>query len=340
MLSEKERLIHALSGVRCDRPPVIAPGGMMSFLTTDLLEANGIDGARVVSEAQTMAYAAEIVRDASGLESLGVPFCLTVEAEALGATVSIGTTTVEPMLVECAVADVRGISALSVPEPDRNGRMAEVLEAIHLLKERNQDVATIGNLSGPVTLATSIIPYEDFFRLLIKNKAAAKAVIDVAVETIIWFGTAMVRSGADVIAVSDPTAAGEIIGPRVFETYFVPEYQRIFSTLAASGAKTILHICGNVRNVLPCIASCGADAFSMDSMMSVKRTRAELTTMPIMGNVSTLLLVKGHQKGIERAVRTIIAEGADIVAPSCGIDRGTPTENLRAMCQTVKSWSS
>lgn len=338
LLTEKERLLQVLSGKRCDRPPVIAPGGMMSPLTSALLEGHRIDGGEAMSEAGTMALAAELAREATGIENLGVPFCLTVEAEALGAVVSRGSTSVEPLIVQPAIASTSGISSLVTPEPQRDRRMSEVLKAINLLRSRYPQVPIIGNLSGPVTLAASILPCEVFLKLLIKNNEPARRVVRIASETITRFGAAMIENGADVILVGDPTGAGEIVGPHTFDKYLLPVYREIFSLFRVLGAKSILHICGNVKSILPHIESTGADAFSMDSMMSVRRTRQELGQMPVMGNTSTLLLAKGRPTAIVRAVRTVLSEGVDIMAPSCGLDRSSPLENLRLMCQTAKSW--
>ncbi|TAK35352.1 MAG: uroporphyrinogen decarboxylase [Chloroflexota bacterium] len=338
MLSEKERLLRVLSREEHDRPPVIAPGGMMSALTTDLLESHGIDGARSMLDAEVMAQAATAARDAIGIENLGVPFCLTVEAEALGADTSRGTSTVEPMCLQPALASARDVPSLKVPDPWRDRRMSQVLLAVRLLKSRFIDVPIIGNLSGPVTLATSILPCEDFLRLLLKDRTLARRIIEVARETISSFGVAMIESGADVITVSDPTASGEIIGPRIFDTYFLPEYRDIFSRFHTAGANTILHICGNVQSILPSIGGTGADAFSVDAVMGIRQLRKELGSMPVMGNTSTILLAQGTPRAIARVVRAALSEGVDIAAPSCGLGRDTPLQNVRLMCEIVKTW--
>ncbi|MDP2949691.1 MAG: uroporphyrinogen decarboxylase family protein [Chloroflexota bacterium] len=337
-LSEKERLFRALSGQECDRPPVIAPGGMMSPLTARLLEASGLDGEMARAGPDTMALATVTAREAVGLENLGVPFCLTVEAEALGARVSPGTRSVEPLVVRPALPSAEHLASLRLPDPLREPRMSAVLEAIRILKVRYPDVPVVGNLSGPVTLATAIVPTSQLLRLLVRNESLACDALRLATGTIIGFGEAMLDAGADALVVGDPTATGEIIGPATFKKLVLPQYQAIFSAFRARGAKSVLHICGDVTAVLPSIRSSGADAFSMDSMMSIRKARDQLGPMPLMGNTSTLLLARGTPDRVAAAVRRALAEEVEVYAPSCGLDRSTPLENLRTMCEAVKSW--
>jgi [methyl-Co(III) methanol-specific corrinoid protein]:coenzyme M methyltransferase len=337
-LTEKERLLEALSGKRPDRPPVIAPGGMMSFLTSEVMGTHRIDGARAMSEAEAMAEAAVIARDVVGFESLGVPFCLTVEAEAFGAKVSCGTVRIEPMILEPAVGSAGEVLHLAVPDPHHDERMPAVLEAIEILKGRFPEVPMVGNVSGPATLGASIVPDGEYLRLLLKDPCKAAEVTTLATEAIIGFASAMVESGADVLVVSDPTACGEIVGPDSFGKHFLPGLQRIFGGLKTSGAKTVLHICGDVTKILGLVREVGADAFSMDSMVAVSHAREELAGMAIMGNLSTQLLAEGDPDAVARAVERVLSDGVDVVAPSCGLDRSTPLENLRSMCETVKSW--
>lgn len=336
-MNENERLLKVLRRERVDRPPVIAPGGMMACLTPEILQTGGVDPVCAVTEADGMVRAAEAMREVTGFENLGLPFCLTVEAQSLGAVASCGTSKVEPLLLAPALSSDRDIDAVPIPRPFEDEHMAEVLSGISQLKQRHPDVPVIGNLSGPATLASSIIAEGDFFRMLLREPEKAKSIIALAGQTIIAFGTAMIESGADVITVSDPTACGEIIGPRAFEEHILPEFQRIFSQMDRLGARTILHICGKVTNLLPLIRETGADAFSVDSMMVVHTVRESVAPMAVMGNLSTRLLARETSAAVSEATRKVLTQGVDIVSPSCGLDRSTPLENIRAMCRTVKS---
>jgi len=307
----------------------------MSFLTRAILKSHGLDGDRINNDASAMMQAAEAAREETGFENFGVPFCLTCEAQALGAAVSCGTSDIESMVLEPACEQGKDFTFLEVPEPASDQRMAATISAITSLKRRYPDVPVLGNVTGPVTLSTSIVEFDQYVRMLIRDKSTALAIADIALETILRFARDLAAAGADVIMVSDPTASGEILGPRSFG-HFIPRYQRLFREIHLSGIKGMLHICGNIMPILGLIKDTGADGFSADSVIRPARVREGLEGTPLMGNLSTQLLASASPAAVRRAVNRLLDDGIDIVAPGCGIDRSTPLENIRAMTTTVK----
>lgn len=333
--TEKERLLRALGGESTDRPPVISPGGMMSALTVELLAKHGLDGAAINEDADAMARAAVMAREETGLENLGVPFCLTGEAQACGAQVSTGTRELEPMLITPALPSTRDIENLKVPDPAADPRLAAMVGATRRLKDEYPEVPVIGNVTGPVTLAASLVEFDAYARLIFRQPALARKVADESMGLITALIRELLAAGADVITVSDPTASGDILGPNSFG-FFLGDYQAIFTAIREVGARSILHICGDTTPLLSLIAETRADALSVDSVTPPARAGRALEDMRLVGNVSTRLLGEGTPEGVAAAVRRLLAEGIDVVAPGCGLDRGTPLANIRAMTMAVK----
>ena len=81
MFTEKERLERALRQEEVDRPPCICPGGMMNMITTDLMDACGVTWPEAHTDAQMMADLALASYQHGCFENVGVPFCMTIEAE-------------------------------------------------------------------------------------------------------------------------------------------------------------------------------------------------------------------------------------------------------------------
>ena len=96
MLTPKERLYNVMKGNAVDRPPCICPGGMMNMVTTDLMDAVDIYMPEAHTDARMMAGLAKAVYDSGCFENYGVPFCMTVEAEEMGAKVEMGSRVYEP----------------------------------------------------------------------------------------------------------------------------------------------------------------------------------------------------------------------------------------------------
>ena len=85
MITLKEILFKVLKGEKVDRPPCICPGGMMNMITEELMDITGVKWPEAHSDASMMADLSFGVYINGGFENFGVPFCMTIEAEAMGA---------------------------------------------------------------------------------------------------------------------------------------------------------------------------------------------------------------------------------------------------------------
>lgn len=84
MLTEKERLEKVFHHEEVDRPPCICPGGMMNMITSELMDTCGVTWPEAHTDAEMMAKLALANYENGCFENVGVPFCMTVEAEAMG----------------------------------------------------------------------------------------------------------------------------------------------------------------------------------------------------------------------------------------------------------------
>ena len=332
-MNEKERLLSVLKGDRVDRPPVICPGGMMSACVTEISDQVG--GGHH-SETQAMVSAARKINELIGFENYGVPYCLTAEVEALGASVNIGDNLIEPRITRYNDQPLEAIMESYSPVNVTTGRMGVVLAAIRELE--NSRVPVIGNVSGHISTATSVIDPLEMFKMLRREPERAARFLTFISDYLIRYALEMVRAGADVISISDPTATGEILGPRNFQKFAVPYYQKIIETLHQEGIPVILHICGNASKIVDSLNEVNANAVSFDSVVNMKMAREGIKT-GLMGNVSTQLLHTGERVKIVSITRNALHSEVDIVAPACGLSMATSISNLKAMTDYVKEGS-
>ena len=134
MITPKERLHFILEGKEVDRPACICPGGMMNMVTAELMERVNVLMPVAHSDARMMADLAKAVYDEDCFENYGVPFCMTVEAEAMGAEVEMGNLVVEPHVSRYAIERLEDFTSLSVMDLE-SGRAKVVLDSIEILKE-------------------------------------------------------------------------------------------------------------------------------------------------------------------------------------------------------------
>ena len=124
--------------------------------------------------------------------------------------------------------------------------MPYVVEATRLAAAAHPDVPVIVSLTGPVSTAASIVDPITFYKELRKNSAQAEKGLDYVVELLAAYAERAVQAGASVIAIGDPSATGEILGPKMFEAYALKYNNKFAERVHQLGVPFILHICGDM----------------------------------------------------------------------------------------------
>lgn len=337
-MNEKERLLSALRHEETDRPPCICPGGMMNMITRDVMGEAGIFWPEAHSDAGMMAELSAMSHDLGCFENYGVPFCMTVEAESMGASVDLGDEIHEPRVTGYAAASVS--EWRKIPPIDfAHGRAKVVLDAIRLLKSRNDNVPITGNITGPVSTASSLVDPLTFYRELRRKKNDAHSFMEFISGQLLRFGLEQIRAGADVIAVSDPSGTGEILGPSMFAEYAVPAINTITRGLHDEfpDAGIIVHICGQMHSVFKPLSEIFCGALSFDAEVGLKEAKNNLPGKSIMGNVSTFAIDMSTPERVGHMAKFCAECGADIVAPACGMGTCSPLANVKAILEAVKN---
>lgn len=336
MQSKKERLINAIEGRGVDRTPVVCPGGMMNMITKDLQEIAGIYLPEAHSDPRLMADLCKAVVEEDCFENYGLPFCMTVEAENMGSVVDMGNQSYEPHVTKYQIDTVSDWE--KIPELDlEKGRVKVVLDAIKLLKEESDDVPIIGNITGPVSFASSLMEPTIYYKEMRKKRDDMHAFMDFSTEQLIKFALAQIEAGADMIAISDPSGTGEILGPGPFKEYVVDYLNPIVDAIKEAGAYSVVHICGRMQSVYKEVNEVRADALSFDSMVNYREASENLPGRILMGNISTYTLQFGEPGTVEKLSNFASKHGSDILSPACGVGMDSPIENIQAILQQVKS---
>lgn len=319
------------------RPLVICPGGMMTCSSAEVMEAAGYRRGVVHTDPLLMASVSRAIAERVDFDNVGVPFCMTVEAEAMGSDVDLGSIEVEPLVTRYAAQTLREVLDLPLPDPASTGRMPVVLEAIRVLSVAAGDRVLTGNVIGPVSLLTSLIEPGMVYRAMREGPEAVHAALESTAHVVERFALAQVRAGATVIVVAEPSGTGDILGPLWFDLFVAPYLARVTQAVLDLGAEVVLHICGDVRPIIERVSCIPMTAFSFESAVDVAEIRESWPHGRFMGNVSTQLLQGSSPERIRSVVDGLIGRGIDIVAPSCGIPVATPIANVRALAAAVRA---
>ena len=305
------------------------------MLTAQLMDLCGVCWPEAHLRPAAMAELAAAAYTNQLFDNIGVPFCMTVEAESMGAQVDLGGRYTEPRVTSYPISSVDGWHDL--PHMDLStGRPKVVLEALSMIEQRYPDAAITGSLTGPVSLASSLADAACFYKDLRKKRENAHALMEFVTDNLIAFGKAQIESGASFIAISDPSGTGEILGPKLFEEYALPALNRLCRALRPLCRGVIVHICGRLQSIYPQLAQLECDAISFDAVVSIRDVLKNVPGKAVMGNVSTFALAGGTPQTVRGLCRGCLKSGVNILAPACGLGTTTPLENIRILMETVK----
>jgi len=333
-MTPKERLFNALNDRPIDRIPTFC-SGCSQTVTVESMEAIGVYWPGAHSDPKMMAELSASTYPLTGLEIVGVPYCLSVEAEALGCHTEFGSRRDSiPQVTGTPYTDSEEIEFTEAFLDTK--RVPVVLKAISLLKEREGDtLPVVAGMTGPFTLAGHLSGIEPMLKGLIRKPDKYRAFIELTTRVGSAYGRALVEAGADVVSIADPSASSDIISPRMFRGFVKPA---IAEMVKAINASSFLHICGNSTPILGDMAETGVDSISISDKVDIQKAK-ELVAgkAKITGNISTTvtLLLKGPQDVTQECAAAIEA-GVDILAPSCGIAPVTPNENIRALAEAAR----
>jgi len=334
-VTQKERLLKALGGQPVDRAPFICPGGMMTMVVTDVMDVVGCSWPEAHIDPQKMAALTLGANRLCGIENLGLPFCMTVEAEAMGAQVDLGHKECEPRVtryVMDTLEDLDRLTSINVT----GGRAGVCVDAARILKQQADEVPIVVGLTGPVSLATSLVDPLLYYRALRLNKEAVHNLNRAAMENVLAFGNALVEAGADVICIADPSATGDLIGRAAFDEFVLPYINTMTEHFQSSyGKPSIVHICGDAKRLGAVLQGLSAKAVSVDSVVEILNLQRMVPGKVTMGNISTFALERGEPVKLAKMAEQCLRHGVDILAPACGISPKTPLQNILAVAEAA-----
>jgi len=335
-LTPKERLLNALCSKPVDRVPTFC-SGCSQTVTVECMEATGVYWPSGHKDAEKMAKLSASVYELTGLEVAGVPYCLTVEAEALGCQIMWSEEI--DAIPQVLRTPYKTPAEVEVPSDFLSLKRAPViLKAVKILKQNVGDkLPIVAGVTGPFSLAGHLIGIENLLKWVIMDPKKVHEVVDKASEVGSMFGRALYEVGADVVLIADPSASSNLISPKTFKEFVKPAIARI---VEATGGITFLHICGNANPILGEMVDTGVNAISIDENVNVQKAKALLgERVKIAGNISTtntLLLKKPDD--VREACRQALEAGVDILAPGCGIAPRTPNVNVKALVDTTRQF--
>lgn len=177
-----------------------------------------------------------------------LPFCHTLEAEALGGKINPGNGRIGPRPKEYAYASIEDL--MQTPSIDfSKGRIHQVLLACSLLKERGERVAL--EICGPYTILSCLMDISLLFKAWRKDPQSVENLFAFINDNLLQYFKAACEAGVDIISYADPAGSFKILGPKYTEKtaylFTIPFLQKARDITAG---KALIHLCPKTTFVL------------------------------------------------------------------------------------------
>jgi len=335
----RERFLNALRGLELDRMPAACP------LQTGTLDLMGLSEAywpEAHRDARKMASLSLAASTYAGVESARLPFDVVMDAEAFGAKVDLADRQAAPFVTEPLIRSLDDVRQLDVPEVRDAGRVPMVDEAIGIIRQKRPDLPIVVAVNAPFTLPAQLRGEDRALVDLADQPEIYRSFVDFFARWTSFVATHFIESGADVIMMMDGEAEDSILGPELYESFALPGQRKVTEAIAAAGAQSILHICGDIRSSTDMMVRSGVDAISIGQGMSIPDIqRIVKGRCRVIGNIDPVdVLLKATADDVQGEVLRCLNDGADIVAPGCGLSPRTPLKNLQAMTDSIRKYGN
>jgi uroporphyrinogen decarboxylase len=264
-----------------------------------------------------------------------------IETEAAGSVLTYRSDQY-PSVRTYALSDDNDLKGLSVPDPHREGRMPELLQAVRILRrEVGDDVLVVGCVSGPMTLATQLLGIEATLYLAIDEPERFSRLLDFATEVVIQFGITQIEAGAHLPIVFNPSASPAVIPPQFFREFELPRLRKLFAAFKEAGTvANWLHIAGPAEPILPFYPQAGVDIANIDYEVDLKDAQRALPQTCLDGNIKPLDFVQATPEVIadesSKLMNLFADRGGFIMSSGCEIPPESRPENIAAMVAATR----
>ncbi|HMP77652.1 MAG TPA: uroporphyrinogen decarboxylase family protein [Kiritimatiellia bacterium] len=340
-MNSKERVEAVLRGRMPDRVPVC----LHNFLPA--AHEAGIPLERYLADPQAAADAHLHAVEKYGHDCILIDLDTTMLAEAMGA--KRNCTPGAPGHVEApAIRGLEQVGRLKVVDPERDGRIPVLLEAVHRLAERvGNEVSIRGNADQcAFSLAGLLRGTEDFLVDLMSDpdEPALRDLLEVSYQSHLAVHKAVFKAGAHFTSMGDSPAGPDVVSPQMFAQFARPYEERLVKDLAADGIFTTIHICGKTDVILDQLAEFPSCGFELDYKTDVVKAKSTVGAGHVLfGNIDPSgVVARGTAAQVREAAEKLMAVwkpgGRFILNAGCAIPESTPPENIAALVASAREF--
>jgi uroporphyrinogen-III decarboxylase len=234
-------------------------------ISESIINENGLSYEEIHKDKRAMVIIAEKIKKLSGDCFCKLPFCATIEADALGACIKLGDFNNGPRVDRYVFSSIEELDSIGRID-FKSGRIGTVLDSVEILSNNGEQV--ILNVEGPFTIIASLIEPVTFYKALRKNKSMALSVLKKIEDNVTEYMFEAIKRGARIISYADPMGTIDILGPYIFKEFSAISTINIIkgSELFLNGS--LIHICGKLTSSLETLGLCKIKAIYFKGEMT------------------------------------------------------------------------
>jgi len=216
--------------------------------------------------------------------------------------------------------------------------MLDRLKACELFKQEvGNEIPILGWIEGPMAQMANLRGMDKIMMDLYDQPDFVADLLEFVIAVEKLFALGQIKAGANWIGIGD--SAASLISPQIYHKLIMPGQKELVDFVHQNGAKTKIHICGNITNHLESLVQTGADVIDLDWMVPIEKAVDLLQPNQVVcGNFDPVnVLMNGMPESVFEAAVACIQKGKGrlILSPGCEVPVNTPLENVAAFCSPL-----
>lgn len=275
-------------------------------------------------------------------DSVSISTSLRGVAEAMGAQVGYPKNNIS-FLKAPAIQSEEEIHGLKPADPLKDGKLPLLIKAIELTQNAiGHEVDVSAAMSGPISVAASIIGTEKLLRWMVKKPEALHEVMEVVTESNNRYIQEVAKLGVS-IGFADPVSSTSLMSPKQFRAFSLPYLKKNIDEIKEkTGGAPGIHICGKSKRLWEDVVQAGISNFSIDNVEDLEEAKEIMgKEVIITGNLPPVeVLHFGSKEKIFESVKECIRKGHDspkgyILSTGCQIPMNTPIEKIEMFMEAA-----
>jgi len=239
-----------------------------------------------------------------------------------------------PRCIDLVVKNEQDVRNLGRPDVYKCERTLDRILGAELLSKRTKgEVPLIGWIEGPLAEACDLAGIERFMMIIMMDPDTANLLLDKCMLMAKDFAKAQIEAGCDIIGMGDAICSQ--IDPFTYETFVKERHREIIQFIHDCGARIKVHICGDIKHLLPSMNDLNIDILDIDWQVNPQHAFEVMGADVIRcGNIDPRFIMDKTPEEIffscnqlcisEKGRKFILSAGCEIIVT-------TPPENLKAM---------